>query len=346
MVFTTSGVERWYSLQNRQRYTSWYSPSRSASSLTYGYLGITSPEPGCGKSLVMEVMELFCASPDYTVNSSGPALFRTIHKDSPTLLIDEAEKLSPDLRAIINTGYRRRAAVPRCLGPEVVRFRTYCPKVLASLNMLSPALLDRVILIQMRKALPDEGLTRFDFESAQQQVADLHADIEAWAEANRDRVALHAKGEPPDFLRNRAVDIWFPLFVVCELAASHRLNDLTETAKRLIALKVENTPELLGNRLLADISWIFLRSEQTQMHSAAILQELTAMVESPWPAQRLNQNTLAAMLRPYGIHSQSIRIGSCTNKGYKLSSFADAFARYLLGPTATVQQLRHTSAGT
>jgi hypothetical protein len=146
---------------------------------TYGYLGITSPELGCGKSLVMEVMELFCASPDYTVNSSGPALFRTIHKDSPTLLIDEAEKLSPDLRAIINTGYRRRAAVPRCLGPEVVRFRTYCPKVLASLNMLSPALLDRVILIQMRKALPDEGLTRFDFESAQQQVADLHADMRA-----------------------------------------------------------------------------------------------------------------------------------------------------------------------
>jgi len=38
---------------------------------------------------------------------------------------------------------------------------------------------------------------------------------------------------------------------------------------------------------------------------------------------------IARLLKPFGISPETIRVGEDTAKGYRLSAFEDAFARYL-----------------
>ena len=46
----------------------------------------------------------------------------------------------------------------------------------------------------------------------------------------------------------------------------------------------------------------------------------------------MSARTLAHLLRPYGIKSQQIRIGSDNNNGYAATSLADAWDRYIPSP--------------
>jgi hypothetical protein len=60
---------------------------------------------------------------------------------------------------------------------------------------------------------------------------------------------------------------------------------------------------------------------------------LTDKKESPWcdwnRGKGLTQNGLARLLKPFPIKSKTIRIGEDIRKGYELSSFEDAFKRYI-----------------
>jgi hypothetical protein len=54
----------------------------------------------------------------------------------------------------------------------------------------------------------------------------------------------------------------------------------------------------------------------------------------------MTDKALGDRLRPYGVRSRTIRVGTSTPKGYYLSAFRDAFARYL--PTSPASN-RHTA---
>jgi putative DNA primase/helicase len=57
------------------------------------------------------------------------------------------------------------------------------------------------------------------------------------------------------------------------------------------------------------------------------------MNDRPWPTfdrgRWITPAGIARMLKPYGIGSETIRLGEEFAKGYRLSAFEDAFARYL-----------------
>ena len=55
---------------------------------TTPYLAITSAEKRCGKSRLLELLELLVAGPWLTGSVSAAVLFRTIHETHPTLLLD------------------------------------------------------------------------------------------------------------------------------------------------------------------------------------------------------------------------------------------------------------------
>ncbi|MEZ5077146.1 MAG: hypothetical protein R2725_06875 [Solirubrobacterales bacterium] len=110
------------------------------------YLLITSPEKQCGKSRLLEVLELFVAKPWMAVLPSEAVAYRKIDLDQPTLLLDEIDTIfnskSADryesLRAILNSGHRRGITVPRCLGTgtEFQEFSVFCPKVIAGIGSI------------------------------------------------------------------------------------------------------------------------------------------------------------------------------------------------------------------
>ena len=97
-------------------------------------LGIISPVKRCGKTTLIEILHGF-TNKGLTASSITPAaVYRTIEKYTPTLLIDEADtflKNNDELRGIINSGHTRASAhVIRVEGDshEPVKFSTWGPK--------------------------------------------------------------------------------------------------------------------------------------------------------------------------------------------------------------------------
>jgi putative DNA primase/helicase len=84
------------------------------------YIALVSPVKRCGKTTVLKLLASVTRRPEFTVNISDAALFRSIEARRPTLLLDEAENLERgSLRAILNAGFEQAATVPRCVGQQV-----------------------------------------------------------------------------------------------------------------------------------------------------------------------------------------------------------------------------------
>ena len=155
-------------------------------------LVLDSPEPGSGKTRVLEVLALLCPNAKLTISTTTAALYRRIAKASiddpaainggelfhvellPTILQDEADAVfgrtnnpqAEDLRALYNSGYRRGATVDRCEGDaknmQVREFPVFAPVALAGLAGKMPqTILDRAVVMHMRRRAPDEHVDEF-----------------------------------------------------------------------------------------------------------------------------------------------------------------------------------------
>ena len=92
-------------------------------------LVVTSPEPDCGKSTLLGVLARLTPRPVSGVELTGPALYRCVDRDHPTLIIDEADDLfhrKPDLRHIVNAGWTRGTKIPRVVQGVVREFDPFC----------------------------------------------------------------------------------------------------------------------------------------------------------------------------------------------------------------------------
>jgi hypothetical protein len=112
-------------------------------------IALLSPEPGSGKTRTLEVLELLTPRPMHALNASVAAIFRSIEKARPTLLIDECDAIftkrgkddtNEDLRAMLNAGHRKGAVVPRCTGTQhdVTLFPVYAAVALAGSAICPP----------------------------------------------------------------------------------------------------------------------------------------------------------------------------------------------------------------
>src|SRR5439155_17015813 len=96
----------------------------------------------CGQSRLLELLTLLVWRPWLATVVTGPVLYRKIERDAPTLLVDEAEvvhqhgETAQDLRAILHSGNRRGATVPRCVGDDLEPrdFAVFGPKVFAAIG--------------------------------------------------------------------------------------------------------------------------------------------------------------------------------------------------------------------
>jgi hypothetical protein len=80
-------------------------------------LYVTSAEKDSGKTTLLGVLNFLTRRSLQSVDISGPALFRSITKWQPTLIVDEADDAlanNADLREVINSGWTRGQGVVRC----------------------------------------------------------------------------------------------------------------------------------------------------------------------------------------------------------------------------------------
>ena len=155
------------------------------------------------------------------------ALFRSIEKWTPTLLIDEADtflKDNEELRGVLNSGHSRDMAyVLRTNGDsmEPESFSTWCPKTIACIGKLSETLTDRSIELRLERKTGEDVVAKLrdatpaDFERLPSQAM-------RWAIDNGDKVKAIRPAVPPS-LNDRAADNWFPCSRSRKLSAHQTL---------------------------------------------------------------------------------------------------------------------------
>ena len=87
-------------------------------------LAAISVEPDSGKSTLLGVLRFLVPKPFVSVEPTGPSVYRTVDREHPTLIIDEADDLfyrKSDLRAIVNAGWKFVARGFRGRGVGTIR---------------------------------------------------------------------------------------------------------------------------------------------------------------------------------------------------------------------------------
>lgn len=301
-------------------------------------LVVKSPLKRCGKSRLLDIIEATCCRALMTMNATVPAIFRSIDADDPpVLLMDEADAIwskqksngdgAEDLRALVNAGFGRGRPVLRCVGPqqEVKPFATFAMVALAAIgDCLPETVLDRSVIVSMRRRSPGEQVDSFRTRRDAQPLHELRDRLGAWVRAHLDELQ---DAEPVMPVEDRAADTWESLTALADLAggtwpARARRACLVLTAEQQDADVEAST----GLRLLADVRDVF---DVPAVSSEELVRRLRSVAESPWETFGLDVSGLAYRLRPYGIRPDRIRVDGRQLRGYRLEYFADSFTRYL-----------------
>ncbi len=315
-------------------------------------LALLSPEPGSGKTRTLEMLELLVPEPMPALSASPAAVFRTIEAEQPTLLLDEVDAVfrrrgsddsAEDLRALLNAGHRKGAAIPRCVGPshEVRRFPVFAAVALAGLGDLPDTLMSRSVIVRMRRRAPHERIEPFRHRRHASTGHELRTRLADWI-ATVTETLTDAWPAMPVGVEDRPADCWEPLLAVAD-AAGGAWPDRARGACVELVKVAESREASLGVRLLADLRDIF---DEDRLDTETVLDRLHALDESPWADLRgrpLDTRGLTRRLRPYGVARVSVRIGERVAKGYRREDLHETWARYLRPPDPPTPSTPSTS---
>jgi Protein of unknown function (DUF3631) len=306
---------------------------------TATYLDVTSPLKRCGKSRLLEALELIVRAPLSASSISTAALYRALEEKKPTLLLDEVDAIfnaksdKDDLRGIINAGWRRSAAALRMGGSRMTTLEEFSPfgfKVLAGIGDLPDTIGDRSIRIRLKRKTRDESVERFRRRDAEPAGYEIRDRLSDWLEPQIDYLRSLRPGLP-DELDDRAQDLWEPLLAVGDLAG-----DDWPARARAAALALstgeEREDDSISVQLLRDIQTVFEANGTDRYKTADLLAHLAAVEDSPWAewyGKPLSSHGLSKLLKPYRIKTMPVRIEGETVRGYKLDQFENAFHRVL-----------------
>jgi hypothetical protein len=299
------------------------------------YLAITSAEKRCGKTLLLEVLELLVARPWLTARCSAAVLPRKIDKGFPTLLLDESDTAfsgnrdyAEALRGILNSGHRRGGKATICVtrGKDISPrdFGTFCPKAIAGIGELPDTVTDRSIPIRLKRARPGE-VERFRRRDVEGAFAEFQAELAAWAKENIEALR-EARPSLPDELTARQQDGAEPLLAIADVARG----EWPEIARKSlieILTSAEASDVSQGVRLLTDIRTVLDSMKRDRITSQKLVVALAQIESSPWAG--LSVYKLSKLLRPFRIAPRTIRTGKRTFKGYIKQDFEDAWLRHL-----------------
>ena len=301
---------------------------------------ITAPEKRCGKSLLLSLLGKLSARAITASSISPAALYRTIEAWQPTLLIDEVDAFMKDneeLRGLINSGHSRDSAyVIRTVGENFTptKFSTWGAKALAGIGHVADTLMDRAVILELRRKLPHEKVDRIRYAEPG-LFNGLRSKLARFAEDYSDKVR-QAQPPLPTSLNDRAQDNWEPLLAIAMTAGNEWLQIGTAAALKLSG--GESASQTIGTELLSDIQEVFEEKQLDRISTAELIKALCADDEKPWATYNrglpIKPRQISNKLKGYDIKSKTVRIGYDTAKGFEKSQLEDAFFRYIPSPPA------------
>jgi hypothetical protein len=286
-------------------------------------LVLRSPTPGCGKSVLMDLMERLTARGTKYDSLTTAALLRLLDATRPTLMLDESDNLgitlqqNGPLKAILNAGYRYGGNRTLVVDGEVRKFEVFAPVALAlpdTMGGLTRTLDSRSITINMERS--ERVLKRFDAHHMDGTLDRVYGQILIWRRAAK----LDPNPRMPFATTNRAAaDNWTTMLSVAD-SLGH--GDLARAA--MAEMVKQHRDADCKVELLTDIRTLFddLRKMPKDLHAAdrfsskILLDELHALDGSDWcefngvrgdeAPHKLRASEMTSMLGAFGIRTRSL----------------------------------------
>jgi hypothetical protein len=311
------------------------------------YLAVTSAVPGCGKTLLLEVLEPLVARPWKTGRVTPAVLMRRIDAETPTLLLDESDmafrgdrEYAAALQGTLNEGYRRRGnhtiCVPRGNSWGYQTFSVFCAKAVAGIGKLPDTVASRSIPVELQRKTAAETVEEKWEERLWAQAEPLREALERFADDQLEALR-QVRPRVPARLQNRQREVCRPLLAIAELAGEAWPERTADALLVLMAGK-EIGEEAAGIELLAAIREVFAHTGWNEVLSQELIRQLARDDESAYadwwdereakPARGAARR-LANSLRAFGIRSRNLRREGKGLKGYDRQQFEDAWARHL-----------------
>lgn len=308
-------------------------------------LAVVSPEKRCGKSTLLTVLGGIVPKALHVANITAAAVFRCVEAAQPTLLIDEADTFvdgKEDLRGILNSGHNKATAfVVRVVGDEQEPrvFSTWAPVAIAAIGKLPDTLMDRSVVISMRRKMPSEKIDRLRLDRMG-HLHDLGRRCARWAADNSLKV-MDQEPEVPDFISDRAADNWRTLLTIAEAVGEGWPDRARRAIRELNGEPEEGDDGSIRETLLRDIQIVFDGVTSGTITTEQLLNRLLSrtFADHPWSTfvrgRPMTPRGLASLLKPFGIRPKNLKIGGAVLKGYDRSAFLDPFRRYIPEISAT-----------
>lgn len=313
------------------------------------YLAITSPDSECGKSRLMEVLEMTTARGWLVEMPSDAVLYRQIDLTTPTLLLDEVDaifnpqsaRFHEGKRAILNSGHRRGNKIPRAsdFGKGLDEFDPFCAKALAGIGSLPDTIARRSIYVRMARRGPGQKIEPFIVRDAQPVAAAMAERIDAWAEQHAEAIGK-ARPKMPAELSDRMQEGCESLVAIADLVGCGR-----QARAALVELMTGDRldmQETMRMRLLRDLRGVWLGRERRRgkhipgISTQTLTAELRATEEAPWDGyygHGLDANDMANLLKHYGVRSRNVKVKvngkDKVLKGYRRDDLYPVWERYL-----------------
>ena len=310
-------------------------------------LAIISPEYGCGKSRVLEVLESLTFKGEKLDHHTRSYLMRTVDlireefSRSPTLLIDEIDSVfrknseeGEATRAFANTGYRATGFYGITEGDSKktpTKFKTFAPMALAGKGEVLPeSVMTRAVIIRLQRRMGNEYIEDFLTDLVAFEAEELREELLGWSDYRAQDISTLNPDLP---VRDRDREVWLPLFIVAHLADEAWIKRAEIALANIQEAKSDNTLPR-ERELLSDLWKIFQRQDKDKIKSAAIILALIEMPDSEWDTYNfgkpINERALAKKLRTYGIKPAQMRFETGQGaKGYYRSEVESAVKRYL-----------------
>ena len=337
----------WLSVEAADAIAAWAAATWFVQGLYFApILALLSATRRCGKTLLLDLLRPIVRRGYLTsgVGVTAAVVFRLNELHRPTLLVDEAEKLSGrhadrDLIAMLNAGHRRGATVQRCFetgGDYVVReFDAFGFRALAAIRTLWDTVLDRSIVVNLERKPRAATVERFNGQVVAGEGEELARQLRRWVDDNREAIAEAETSTPrPLWLHDRACDNWAPLLAVAEFADGEWPQRILAAA-RMLSASIQDDGDL-GERIIQDIRRVFEADDWPDViKSGQLAAKLNALDDAPWGDQRngkgISTHKLATMLRPFGVrpdHRRSEGGSGPDVRGYWLEDLESVFSRY------------------
>ena len=210
----------------------------------------------------------------------------------------------------------------------VKEFSAFAAVALAGIGDLPDTIVDRAIVISMKRRRGDEHVEPFRARTARPLGEAIRDRLATWAKQNTETLGeMHV--EMPEGITDRPADVWEPLVMLGDAAGTEWSERARVACVALNAVREAVDPSL-GIRLLADVRTVF--ADREHVPTEELLTQLCALDDAPWGDLRgrpLDARGLARRLRPFGVSRRDVRTDNGTRKGYGRDDLFDAWARYL-----------------